>query len=325
MKIYKICFTAVLAILLACTSNAAGVMDRIVAVVNDEAITLAELDRAFEPYAKNIEKNYAGDNKQDVLEKNKAAFLQRLIDQMLIEHEAKKAGAGVAAVKDEEIMAVIQDMLDKNHISMDNYLKKLAAEGNTLDTVKKEIKGQMLRMRLLRREVQSKILVTDEEIGEYYDKHRQEYEGKEAVRIKQILLPAPANANKMTRENTREQARQLRERILKGEPFEMIAAQFSKGPAADQGGDIGFVERGVILPEVEKAVFGLSTGQISDVIESEIGFHIIAVVDKRGSGLKPLSDVRNEIKAKIEDEKVAKKYDEWIEGIRKKSFIDVRL
>ncbi|RPH31147.1 hypothetical protein EHM92_09230, partial [bacterium] len=206
-----------------------------------------------------------------------------------------------------------------------DYQKKLAAEGNTLENVKKEIKGQMLRMRLLRREVQSRILITDQEIGEFYDKHRQDYEGKEAVRIKQILLPVRADADKKERERIRNQALQLRERILKGEPFEQLAAQFSKGPAAAQGGDIGFVERGVILPEVEKAAFGLSVGQLSEVIETEMGFHMIAVVDKRGAGLKPLPVVRNEIKAKIEDEKISKKYDEWIDGIRKRSFIDIRL
>jgi len=325
VKVCKICVTIILAIGLAYMADAAVMMDRIVAVVNDEVITLTELDRAFEPYAKNIEASYKGNDKETVLKENKAALLQRLVDQILIEHEAKKAGAGIAAVKDEEVTDVLKDMLAKNNISMETYLKKLAAEGNSLESVKKEIKGQMLRMKLLRREVQSKILITDEEIGEYYDKHRQEYEGKEAVRIKQIFLPAPVDAGKMTRENTKEQARQLRERILKGEPFEMIAAQYSKGPAAAQGGDIGFVERGVILPNVEKAAFDLSAGQISDVIESEIGFHIIAVVDKRGAGLKPLSTVRYEIKAKIEDEKVAKKYDEWIEDVRKKSFIDIRL
>lgn len=325
MKLNKVGLTAILVIILACAATAAEVVDRIVAVVNDEVITLVELNRVFDPYARNIEKNYKGDNKEEVLKQNKAVFLQRLIDQTLIEQEAKKAGAGVAAVKDEEVMAVITDMLSKNNVRMDDYLKKLADEGSTLEMVKKDIKGQMMRMRLLRREVQSKILVTDEEIGEYYDKHRQEYEGKEAVRLKQILLSAPATADKKTRENARERARQLRERIMKGEPFEMIAAQYSQAPTAAQGGDIGFVERGVIVPEAEKVAFGLAIGQISDVIETEVGFIIIAVTDKRGAGLKPIADVRNEIKAKIEDEKVAKKYDDWIEGIRKKSFIDVRL
>jgi len=304
---------------------AADVADRIVAVVNDDVITLAELNRAFEPYAKNIRANYQGADKETVLKQNRDALLQRLIDQMLIEHEAKKAGTGIAAIKDEEVMDVLNDMLTKNKITMADYQKKLIAEGNTLENIKQEIKAQMLRMRLLRREVQSRILITDEEIGEFYDKHRQDYEGKEAVRIKQILLPVRADADKKERDRLRNQALQLRERILKGEPFEPLAAQFSKGPAAAQGGDIGFVERGIILPEVEKAAFGLSVGQLSDVIETEMGFHLIAVVDKRGAGLKPLPVVRNEIKAKIEDEKIAKKYDEWIDGLRKRSFIDIRL
>lgn len=325
MKIYKACFTVILAIMLAAGAQAAEKLDRIVAVVNDDVITMAELNRAFAPYARSIEKTYQGANKEDVLRQNKETLLQRLIDQMLIEQEMKRADAAVAAVKDEEVMNVISGMLARNNISMDDYVKKLAAEGTTLEMVKKEIKQQLMRMRLLRREVQSKILVTDEEIGHYYNEHRQDYEGKEAVRLKQILLPAPADGDKKTRESTREQARQLRDRILKGEPFELIAAQYSRAPGASQGGDIGFVERGVMLPEVERVAFGLAAGQMSDVIESEVGFHLIAVVDRRGAGLKPIADVRNEIKAKIEDEKVAKKYDEWIESIRKKSFIEVRL
>ena len=321
MKFLKTGLTIVVTILLMHTMVAAEVTDRIVAVVNEDVITQSELNQAFEPYARNIETSYQGNDLENVLKQNKAAFLQRLIDQLLIEHEAKKAGAGIAAVKDEEVMAVIKDMLSKNNVSMSDYTKKLAAEGNSLETAKKEIKGQMLRMRLLRREVQSRILVTDEEIGNYYNKHRQDYEGKEAVRIRQILLPAARDAGNLLRENVREQAKQLRERILKGEPFEGLAAQY----ATAQGGDIGFVERGVILPQVEQVAFTLPIGQVSDVIETDMGFHLITIVDKRGAGLKPLPTVRNEIKAKIEDEKVSKKYDEWIESIRKKSFIDIRL
>ncbi len=321
----KICLTTILAILLVCGTVAAEVADRIVAVVNDEIITLGELNRAFEPYAKNIAATYKGNDMETVLQQNKAVFLQRLIEQILIEHEAKKAGPVFSTVKDEEVMAAIMDMLTKNNMSMDKYLKKLASEGKTLHAVKKDISSQILRMRLLRREVQSKIVVTDEEIGEYYDQHRQEYEGKDAVRIRQILLTAPADKDERTRASAREQARQLHERILKGESFERLAAQYSKEPAAAQGGDIGFVARGSILPNVEKVAFDLPVGQVSEVIETELGFHIIMVIDKRGAGLKSMPVVRNEIKAKIENEKLSKKYDEWINDIRKKSFVDIRL
>jgi parvulin-like peptidyl-prolyl isomerase len=248
-----------------------------------------------------------------------------MINSSLIEQVAKKAGPGIAAIKDEEVMTVVQDMLAKNNVSLDDYIKKLAAEGNSLEAVKKEIKSQMLRMRLLRREVQSKIIITDEEIGQYYNQHREEYEGKESARIRQIFLPAAADAGHEARERTKNQMLDLRSRIVKGESFEALAAQYSKGPAAAQGGDIGYVERGVIVPGVDKAAFTLPVGQLSDVIETELGYHLIVVADKRGAGLKPLEIVRNEIKARIEEEKLAKKFEEWIEELRKQSFIDVRL
>ena len=325
MKAYKTGFAVILAVLLISAPAAAGVADRIVAVVNGEVITLSELHRAFAPYAAHIEANYKGPDKEAFLKQNQAAFLQRMIDQMLIEQEAKKPGAGIAAVKDEEVMAVVKDMLAKNRLTMQAYLKKLAEEGKTLESAKQEIRGQMLRMRLLRREVQSRILVTDEEIGEYYDKHREDYEGREAVHIRQIFLPVPEGADSGARDRVRAEANQLRERILKGERFEVMAARYSRGPAAAEGGDIGFVERGVMMPEVEKAAFSLPVGEVSEVLETEAGFLLLVVVDKKGAGLKPLPVVRDEIKAKIEDEKVNKKYDEWMAELRKKSFIDIRL
>jgi len=323
VRVLKTVFAVWMMMLFTAAAAGAVVVDRIVAVVNDEVVTLSELNRAFESFARKIEADYKGDNKEGFLKHNKELFLRRIVDQILIEQEAKKAGKGFATIKDEEVMVVLNDMLARNQVSMDDYIRKLAAEGSSLEAIKKEIRDQMLRMRLLRQEVQSKIVVTDEEIGEYYNKHRTEYEGKEALRLKQILIPA--GADKASREAASTLARQIHERLVKGESFDALAAQYSKGPAAAQGGDIGFVERGVIIPAVEKSVFGLSVGQLSEVIESEIGFHILAVTDRRGAGVKPLQAVRNEIKAKIEEEKIAKKYDEWIEGLRKKSFVDIRL
>ena len=324
MKFYKKLFLILWGVILLCAPAGAEVVDRIIAVVNDDIITLYEFNAAFEPYLKNIENTYKGNDKETVIKQTRSAFLQRLIDNILIEQEGKKSGTGII-VKDEEVMDVIRDIMSKQKLSMQDFLKNLAKEGNSLDSVKKEIRTQMMRARLLRREIKSKVIVTDEEIGEYYNKNRQDYEGKETVRIKQLLLLIPPNADSAAIAKVRTGAMQLHKSVMAGESFDLLIVKYSQGPAAAQGGDVGFVGRGTIIPEVEKVAFSLPVGQISEVIESSVGFHIIQVVDKKGAGLKPITAVREEIKTKIEDEKLDKKFEEWIASIRAKAHIDVKL
>lgn len=324
MKFCKEFILILCSVMLLCVTVRAEVVDKIIAVVNDEIITLYEFNAAFEPVQKNIEASYKGKDKEAVTKQAKEAFFQRMIDNILLEQEAKKTGIS-ATVKDTDVMSWLQDMVARQRITMDDFTKQLAKEGISLESVKKDIRSQIVRMRLFRREVKDKIIVTDDEIGEYYNKHREEYEGKESVRMKQILLSLPPNADKNTRMKFKNEALRLRGLIMNGEPFDLLAAKYSQGPAAAMGGDIGFIEKGTIIPEVEAVAFSLPVNQVSEVIESSLGFHIIKVVDKKGAGLKPLATVREEVKSKIEDEKLDKKMEEWISSVRARSHIEVRL
>jgi parvulin-like peptidyl-prolyl isomerase len=300
----------------------AEVVDKIVAVINDEIITLYDLNAAFEPYLKNIENTYKGQDKDDLIQQTKETFLQRLVDNVLIEQEAKRTGI---IVKEEDVMGVLQDTLTRQNLSMQNFLKNLAAEGSSIESVKKDIRSQLVRTRLLRREVKDKIIVSESEIGAYYNEHREEYEGKESVRMKQLLLPFSSEADKNEKAKLRNEALSLRERIIKGESFDSLEAKYSKGPAASHCGYVGFIEKGTIIPEVEAVAFKLPVNQVSHVIESSVGFHLIKVVDKKGAGLKPITVVREEIKAKLEEEKLDKKFGEWISSVRARSHIEIKL
>lgn len=300
----------------------AYITDRIVAVANNDVITLHELEEAFGPFQKNIESSYKGQDLDKVMAENKTVLLNRMIDSMLIEQEARKADI---VVKEEELMEVVKGMLQGKGLKMEEFVKGLAAEGMTFDGYKKEIRQQLMRVRVIRREIGSKIAVTEEEIGDYYRTHRDIYEGREAVRIKQILLLIPDNADEITKEKLKNEAGMIHERLKKGESFDLLASKYSQGPAAATGGDIGFLEKGLMYPEVETVAFKLGLDQISEVIESPVGFHIIKAIDKRGAGIKPLESVREEIQAKIEEVKISKKLEGWIADIRKRSYIDIRL
>jgi parvulin-like peptidyl-prolyl isomerase len=300
----------------------AYITDRIAAVVNDEIITMRELEEAFDPFKKNIENSYQGQDLDKVMAENKLAMLNRMIDSMLIEQEARKAGI---VVKEEELMEVVKDMLRGRGMKMEEFVKGLSAEGMTFDGYKKEIRQQLVRVRVIRREIGSKIAVMEEEIGDYYRAHRDIYEGREARRIKHILLLVPDRADEITKKKLKDEAEMIHNRLEKGESFDLLASRYSQGPAAATGGDIGFLEKGLMYPEVETITFSLGLEQVSEVIESPVGFHIIKVIDKRGAGIKPLESVREEIQAKIEEEKISKKLEGWIAEIRKRSYIDIRL
>jgi len=321
VKFFRWLVLAAVVLIFAGAAAQSEIVDKIIAVVNDEIITQSEFNKIFEPYLQRIEQTYQGNDKEGVIKKAKEALLQRLIDDMLIAQEAKKAGA---SIKDAEVMDVLRDMLVKQNMKMEDFLKKQESEGHSLESIKTEIRGHMMRMRLMRREIQSKIMVSDQEIGEYYNKHRDQYEGHESVRIKQILLLLPPGADEAAKEKIRKKAQQIHQQALSGEPFEALAVKYSQGPTAAQGGDIGYIEKGATIPEIEAAAFKLPVGQMSDIIESNTGFHIIKVVDKRGAGLKSINTVREEIKTALENEKLEKKYGEWIVEKREKSYIEVK-
>ena len=321
MKIGNAILAGTAAIFL-CVSAQAGVADRIVAVVNDEVITLSELNNAFEPYLERFTANYQGPDREKALGETKTALLNRMIDNLLMEQESRKTGV---TVRNEEVTDAINDMQKQRKISPDEFVKALQREGMTLDAHRKDIRDQLVRLKLIRRDIKSKVAVTDEEIGEYYRKHREDYDGKEAVRIRQILLLLPKEANPVAKEKLRADADAIHKRLLNGEPFEPLSAKFSQGPAAAEGGDIGYIEKGMIHSEVEDAAFSLPLNQISGVIESPVGFHIIQVVDRRGAGLKAIEHVREEIREKIDREKMEKKFGEWLVELRKKSHIEIKL
>ncbi|HON99347.1 MAG TPA: SurA N-terminal domain-containing protein [Syntrophales bacterium] len=312
-----------LVLVLGAAPGAAEIVDRIVAVVNEDIITLSDLNTAFEPYQRRIEQTLSGAERDKVIAEGRREILNQLVDGKLIEQQAKRSGI---TVKDDEVDQTINDILKRRNVSMAEFLKVLEREGETMESYRHDIRNQLLRQRLIRREVQSKIVVSDEEIGEYYRQHREDYEGKEAVRVRQIFIPIPRGSDDRAVKRLREEAEEVRRKIVAGEPFELFAAKYAPNQSlAAAGGDIGFIERGAVLPEVEEAAFRLKVDEVSGVIAVENGFYILKVTDKRGAGLKPIQEVRQEIVAKIEEKKMARRFDEWMAEVRKKAYIEIRL
>ncbi len=314
----------IIALVVVCMSTAAAAdfVDRIVAVVNYDIITLSELNSTLELFMKRIEKSQNVRGNEEVINEARKAALNGLINNMLIDQEASRLGI---VVDEGDVDQALKGILDEKKLSMNQFKEMLSERDAALDDYKEEMRRQIVKIRLIGKEIRSKIGVSKEEIGEYYSRHRGEYEGKEVVRVQQILIIAPEDAGEEKRRTLRGNAEKVLEKLKRGESFAQLAMEYSQGPAAQAGGDLGFIEKGVMLPEVDKEAFRLKTDEISDVITSPVGFHIIKIADKRGAGVKPLEDVRDEIKESIANEKAQKKFGEWIQEQRKKSLIEIRL
>ena len=297
----------------------AAIVDRILVIVNNTLITQSDFQNVFDPIKKRIEASLTGHEREKTIAEAREAILNRMIENILIDQEAAKMGI---VVDDAEVRETIQNILSQRSLTMSDFEKILDQEGLTLEAYRKEIKDQILRSRIVRRELRSLIVVADDEIGEYYMKNRKDYGGQEAVRIRQIVMffSGDADQDGKIRNEMGDVLRQLRA----GESFDRIAIQFSQGPTAREGGDIGYIPRGIMPPEIEQIAFSLTPGEISDIIESEQGLSIITVTDRRPGGSAMIESVREDIKEKIIEEKMAKKYDDWIADLRRKSVIVIR-
>lgn len=308
--------------LCAVTAADAAIVEGIAAVVNNEVITYSEINEAVESYADNLPKNISPEQKEAVLKQARKVLLNKMVENALITQEAKRVGI---TVKDEEITAHIMDMLNSRNISLEQFKQGLAKEGMTYERYRKDLRDHLMKLKLSSREVRSKITITEEEIGEYYAKHRQVYEGKEAVKIRQILFPVPPKAPPQVVQKMKQAAEEVESKLKAGESFEKVMQDVAETADTHSGEDLGFIEKGTMLSEVDEVAFRLKLGETSPVIESSAGFHIIQVVDKRGAGIKPLEEVREEIKNEIGKAKMERKAQEWIEELRKRSFLEIKM
>jgi len=315
-------YCIVLVALFPACAHAGEMNDGIAAVVNGDVITLTELENALGPVVERIKNDTTVIDKDTLMSEAQHMVLNRLIDRLCLYQEATRLSIDVS---DEDVENTIQAILTEKNVSYENLTEYFAERNVTLEQYKREIRDRLLKKEIIIQEIRNKVTVSDEEIGAFYAEHKDEYEGKERVRLQQILIVKPRDENAEGTRAKRIKAARLHQMLRQGTSFLMLAEKYSEGPAAASGGDLGFVEKGMMHSSVDSVAFKLGIGAISPVLESPIGFHIIRVLDKRGTGLKTLAEVRDEIVSVIIEGKVQNKFAVWLEMVREKSLIDIRI
>lgn len=318
-RLHRFLALTVFLLIAATTPSWGEIVDRVIAVVNDDVITQYELENTVELILKRYEQSIPPGDRERVAAEARKALLDRLIDDLILRQEAKKLGI---TVRDEEVNLTIQDSLKRRKMTTEELQQALIKEGSSYERYRESTRSDLIKMRIIQREIRPRVSVTNEEIGAFYQEHRGEYEGKLRVRLLMIALPLPNNSP-VVKEELRLKAQAILQRIRAGESFEALANEFAAGPART-GGDIGYVEKGSISPAIEEVAFSLKPGEISDVIETPQGFYIIRALDRRGGGSLTVKATREDVEERIYRDKVEKKFAEWMVEKRQKAHIEIR-
>jgi len=205
---------------------------------------------------------------------------------------------------------VLDQMISEALLIQEAKTKKLEEDEKVAEQIKK-MTEQILVQALIEREILNKVKVNDEEVLEYYEQNKDSFTEKKQVHLYNILL------------ETEEEAQNILEQLKAGEEFSEIAIEKSTGPSAAQGGDLGYVTKGTIIPEIEEVVFALEVEELSEVLKTDFGFHILKITEKKPETVKAFEEVKEDIIQTLLPIKQKEAFENFLEELKGKTEIEI--
>jgi peptidyl-prolyl cis-trans isomerase SurA len=309
-------------IILSCALSAnvfAEVVDRVVAVVNNEIVTQSDL-RAFN---KKVEQNGMIDDlllfgqRSDFLKGNAQAELAYLINEKLLDSEIKRLNLSVTV---ERVEQELRDIAKKNNVSRAELMNAIKAQGMSASDYQDFIKTRIERQSLIEQEITSKIRVSDEDVMAQYARMRPETStGIYEYTLAHIIF----NPKKGGPQAAKGRALAVLKRIRSGESFDALAEQNSEDPNFSAGGVLGTFKAGEFNPEMERAVENLPVGQVSEVVQTKAGFQIIKILNKKLITDPGFEKEKEKLRGQLFEKAFQKHFKNWIDGKRDESFIRI--
>lgn len=302
-------------------AKGAEIVDRIVAVVNDEIITLSELNSSLKPYAEKIRSlGYPPEKEQELIFRVRKDMLDRLINQKIEDQEIKRSNIKIS---EEQIDQTIERIKETNYLTDEQLRKALASDGLTYEGYRKQIKDQILRTRLVNLKVKSKVVITKEDVKAYYEKHIQEYAGKAKYHLRHIIMKVPLFSSTKKKLEIKAKMDEILEKLKAGESFETLAAKYSESPSATDGGNLGEFEFDSLSQQLQKAIEKIKPGEFTPVLDTDQGYQIFFLEEILRAKGRTLEEVTPEIENKLRDENIDKKYRTWIGDLRNQAVIKI--
>lgn len=308
------------------SGNAAGYSeqvyrDRLVAIVNDDVITLSQLNEALAPYVQQFrEAHYPQQVERERLFKVRQDILNKMIDQKLTDQEAQRLRV---SVDDRDVDQQIEQIKSQHFLTEEELRKALATQGYTLEEYRKQTKEQMLRIKFINIEVKSKIAITEKDIRDYYENHKEDYQEIQKYHLRTILIKAPPSISGDTKKAALEKIEIIVKEFESGAAFDELARQYSQDGTAAAGGDLGLFTLDELSAKFRETIRRMEVGQISPVLEVSQGYQILMLQEIEKTPAKPLKEARIEIQEKLYRELVEERYNTWLKALRDRSYVKI--
>lgn len=279
-----------------------GSTDGIIAIVNEDLITESEL------------------NSSKIFPHKSISFL---IEKKIQLQTANKMGIGVNPT---EISAAMEDIKKENSFLSDkDFEAALLKQGISLEDYKKDLKEQLILIKLINREIKSKITITDSELEEYYSLNKRLFSSPEEIRIGYIHIPVKTTEPVEIFNQAQNKIRDILLSFKKEASFSDIKRNYSGQTEVIVSEDLGFIKKGELLQGLDNTAFALRESEISDVISTPTGFYILKMLERKKTEYIPFKDVKEMVKEMVFQEKSEKRVKEWIYELKSTSYIDIKI
>lgn len=297
-------------------------LNRVAATVNGEVLTLRELERRAGSAYLRAEAMPPGPER----EKARADALRTAFDQLVAERlfDAQAAALGVE-VSAQEVDGALDEIKRRNTLDDSALEQALAQQGMDRETFRRSVKRDLESMRILQVKVRNRVKVTDEDVKAYWQSHPQEFQASEEIRARHVFFALSEGAPADAEARTLARAEKVLARAWAGEDFAALAREASDGPSAKDGGDLGWLRRGQIQAELEKAVFALRPGEVSGLVRTRAGIQVLKVEGRRGGGVRPFDEVKEEIRNRLVNDQAEAYRTQFVAELRKDAAIDIRI
>ncbi len=297
-----------------------GVLDRVICVVNNDAITLYELEEA--------EAQYVYESKERPPDGEARKALRDKLLNLMIENriQLQQAEKDKIVIEDGEMNENLGEVMKKvNAKTPKEFEDILKANGLTLEGVKKRLREQLMVERVKRRKVNLRISVTEAEIDRYLTENRQKLETGLSFEARHILILPEAGKGEDGWATARKRTEETYALLLEGQDFSELAKKYSDDGSGKDGGHLGRVKRGELAPEIEEAILRLQVGESSAPFRSQLGYHLFHLDAKETMAGEALVQARNQIRDILYRQKYEARLAEWLAEIKQRAIIDVRM